>query len=323
MSFFIRIRRTMSLTRKELHRLVQDDVMIEPSLQNIEESIRRRCIQMVLGSTNPNHTEPVVELAKLVAGLAELRYREPSKENKNEISNKILTALKCSIVNLQEGVDYFGEVRESKGKWKAYGQVRIKWEKINMILLSQYFAGDFAIEIYRRCYERTFASYRKHVEAGRGHEQEKRLYLNQSAICRRALSRDVATAGVNAKFGIMTYLDKMLLKELVPGKGNQRQKIARARDIETFKGSSCVAELNPGTQAYRTFMLDRLKHRMANDEEFTGSNDASVKRRRLSESMKVAIDETIAIARYSGVTEEENAKLVYSPATDVHRRLSS
>ena len=95
----------MSLTRKELHRLVQDDVMTEPSLQNIEESIRRTCIQMVLGSTNPNHTEPVVELAKLVAGLAELRYREASKRNKNEISNKILTALKCPIVNLQEGVD--------------------------------------------------------------------------------------------------------------------------------------------------------------------------------------------------------------------------
>lgn len=194
----------MSLTRKELHCLVQDDVMTDllyKTLKKVLEEHTSKWCWVPPTLITPNQ---LLSSRNWLPAWLNYAIEKLQKEEKNEISNKILTALKCPIVNLQEGVDYFGEVRDNKGKWKADGQLKIKWEKINMILLSQYFAGDFVIEIYRRCYERTFASYRKHVEAGRGHEQEKRLYLNQSAICRRALSRDIATAGVNPRFGIMT-----------------------------------------------------------------------------------------------------------------------
>lgn len=312
------------IRREEFQNLVTEDVMQEPILQNIPEEDRRRCIQMVQASTNPKRLEQYVSLSTLVSGLARIRFGENArKSEKNLLVQAVLSALKCPNVNLQEGVDYRGaEITQKRGKWSTESErLKIKWEKVNALLISQYFAGDEAIERYKRCHERTLVSFRKHFEANNAREMQRRLLLNYSAMSRQQLQNTVAEGGINPDFGTLASLDKKILNHLAPGEGTQKQKIARARNLSSFKGPSAIAELNPAGIAYRILVTDTTNQRVSVDPEWRETDNPVVKRRKLQETGDTVIAQTIEGVRYHGVSEEENLRLRYSPVKEIQKNV--
>lgn len=313
-----------AIPREEFQNLVLEDVMQEATLQNISEQDRRKCIQMVLASTNPKQKEQFVTLSTLVKGLAEIRYgQNATKCEKEAITQSVLRALKCPNVNLQFGTDYLGaEIKEKKGKLSTErDRLKIKWEKVNALLISQYFAGDEAIECYKRCHERTFASFCQHVEANNFRVMQRSLLLNYSAMSRNQLQNTVVEVGINPHFGTLAALDKKILSALVPGKGTQLEKIARARNIPVFKGPSAIAELNPAGIAFRIMVMDTTNQRVSVDQEWQLNDDPVLRKRKLQETGDNIIAQTIEGVRYHGISEEENLRLRYSPAKEVQKNV--
>ncbi len=107
-----------------------------------------------------------------------------------------------------------------------------------------------------------------YAEANNTREMEKRLMLNYSSAKRRQLQNTVAEGGVNPRFGSMTVIDKKILMALAPGEGTQKEKIARARDLDVFRGGSAINELNPAGLAYRMTVMDTTNQRVAMDPGF-------------------------------------------------------
>eukprot|EP01031_Cornospumella_fuschlensis_P038033 gene38033-46212_t len=287
-------------------------------LQNIPEDTILSCAHIIWGSGRSRHGE-MIGLPLLVGNLAELRFGgHPTKQEKAHFTQLLLQAL--SREEFQEGVHYVGHIGMRHGKYTGGSKVYVGLGSLNTILMCSTFDGDHMVEQFRFVLSRAYAVREQYMNAYQEHCREKKKNLCASANCRRELGNALEKSGVNPRFGISAIADKIILGALVPGPGSQRKKIAQARDIDEFKGGSCSAELNPGSQGYRTFAIDRANHCLSNDPTFMSpSATAAEKRKRVKDVFSALTKRNKA--RYQGVSDEENARLNYSVDKDVEKRL--
>lgn len=310
------------ISRNQLEELVLEDVLNDPTLSSHDEQMRRKCIRFVLASTDPKTGGRTCDLQKLSNFLLELKFgTNPTAAQTKELNRIILSALLDEALGLKNDSDFFGEITMKKNKPRADPKkLLIRLDRLNAILMSSYFVNEPAIKAYVQCYDRVFQSYRKHNEAAGNVHSEWKEALTDSAQKRKILAMTTEENGINTKLGILAYFDKQMLNKLVPGPGTQQEKVAKARNLTSFRGS-CSAQLTAPPQSYRAYAYQYTNFKLFNDPDFLNSNDPKVKRQRLNALGKEFL-ETNPPPRLSDDIEL-NIKYSYDPSVFVRPALEA